>query len=629
MTSQESPDRPAPSSGSPARLLFEDFTALFRETRDNPQLLATPLLAYLAFLISSGLVILAWAMRFIEDDAFISFRYARNLARGEGLVFNPGERLEGYTNFLWTLIMSLPLRWGVDPVMFTHLLGLSILVLNILLIYRIGCFLIGNRFWSLMLCLAVGTNFTFVSYATSGLETGLHAFLVLWAFDTLMRLSAAAPNSPIRGFAQLSLITALALASRLDACVILAAPMLYAAWLACVSGSGGARVGRLIALTLPCLCVVGAWLLWKLSYYGEILPNGYYAKVTGEIVVPYFYETGLPRVADRDARNLGGGMYYYGAAYLAAFFGSYRLWPIVIVFLLLAPLSVHLVNRARSEAFVVACSIALWLAFVASIGGDFMEFRFLVPVIPLLYSEVLWLWSQFRYPVSFWLMSVTCVWLMHGSVRHANEFKGERFGLESIWSLGKHVEGSGWRKIGSTLRHEFGGSSVSIAAKPIGAIGFYSDLPLIDLHGLTDRHVAREVPPKRDGRLAHQRTAPVEYLRERGVNLVLGEIWRLDRSVDPLEVLRNPSKLENGLYGDGLGFASRRQAMSLSEIEPATMISIPIIERAEQLLVLYLTQHPLIDRRIRERRWRVFRVRMLQEGDRVTPQAEELEADQL
>jgi arabinofuranosyltransferase len=42
-----------------------------------------------------------------DDDAYISYRYARNLFRGEGLVFNPGERTEGYSNFSYVLLTSL------------------------------------------------------------------------------------------------------------------------------------------------------------------------------------------------------------------------------------------------------------------------------------------------------------------------------------------------------------------------------------------------------------------------------------------------------------------------------------------------------------------------------------------
>ncbi len=62
-----------------------------------------PWLALLAWLSS-----VAW---FLCDDAFISFRYTRNLLEGHGLVFNPGERVEGYTNFLW--ILELAALWAI------------------------------------------------------------------------------------------------------------------------------------------------------------------------------------------------------------------------------------------------------------------------------------------------------------------------------------------------------------------------------------------------------------------------------------------------------------------------------------------------------------------------------------
>lgn len=51
---------------------------------------------------------------FTIDDVFISLRYAKNAARGFGLVFNPGERVEAFTNLLWTLIAILPHKFGVD-----------------------------------------------------------------------------------------------------------------------------------------------------------------------------------------------------------------------------------------------------------------------------------------------------------------------------------------------------------------------------------------------------------------------------------------------------------------------------------------------------------------------------------
>ena len=67
-----------------------------------------PWLALLAYLAS-----VSW---FLTDDAFISFRYVRNLLEGHGLVFNPGERVEGYSNFLWVLELAAIWRaLGVAP----------------------------------------------------------------------------------------------------------------------------------------------------------------------------------------------------------------------------------------------------------------------------------------------------------------------------------------------------------------------------------------------------------------------------------------------------------------------------------------------------------------------------------
>ena len=66
-----------------------------------------PLLVWLGWQITTS-----W---FVCDDAFIAFRYARNLADGHGLVFNRGERVEGFTDFLWVLELAGLWRLGVRP----------------------------------------------------------------------------------------------------------------------------------------------------------------------------------------------------------------------------------------------------------------------------------------------------------------------------------------------------------------------------------------------------------------------------------------------------------------------------------------------------------------------------------
>src|SRR3989442_2788870 len=73
----------------------------------------------------------------MDDDAYISCRYAHNLATGRGLVFNAGERVEGYTNFLWTVTLAALSRLGVEPPTAARALGVlfSFLALPLLLCF--------------------------------------------------------------------------------------------------------------------------------------------------------------------------------------------------------------------------------------------------------------------------------------------------------------------------------------------------------------------------------------------------------------------------------------------------------------------------------------------------------------
>ncbi len=67
----------------------------------------------------------------LSDDAFISYRYARNWADGHGPVFNPGQArpVEGYTNFLWTAFLAAALKIGFDPETTSRAAGLLFAVL--------------------------------------------------------------------------------------------------------------------------------------------------------------------------------------------------------------------------------------------------------------------------------------------------------------------------------------------------------------------------------------------------------------------------------------------------------------------------------------------------------------------
>ena len=109
---------------------------------------------------------------FLGDDCFISFRYAENLVKGHGLVFNPGERVEGYTNFLWVLLMAGAMKFSVRPEIFSNALGIASAVVILAALVHKGAKSRGwtdPLIWVAPLCLAVHRSFC--AWSTGGLAT--------------------------------------------------------------------------------------------------------------------------------------------------------------------------------------------------------------------------------------------------------------------------------------------------------------------------------------------------------------------------------------------------------------------------------------------------------------------------
>lgn len=75
---------------------------------------------------------------YLSDDAFITFRYAKNFVQGKGIVFNTGERVEGYTNFLWLILLSFLMKLGGDIVVSSRILGVLFGIFNLILLFKIS-----------------------------------------------------------------------------------------------------------------------------------------------------------------------------------------------------------------------------------------------------------------------------------------------------------------------------------------------------------------------------------------------------------------------------------------------------------------------------------------------------------
>ncbi|MBD3334327.1 MAG: hypothetical protein GF355_02325, partial [Candidatus Eisenbacteria bacterium] len=168
-----------------------------RQTRCSPRL---PLAGVL--LAGVGGLVLGWRLFwFLTDDAFIAFRYVSNSILGHGYVWNapPFLPLEGYTSFLWIVLLDGVWRvLGVAPPESANWIAL-VFSCGTLLIAAAMVVRLGHRSWSglssvllvALLVLYLDLNRTFLAWSSSGLETALMNFLLLfWVFVFLSRAPA-------------------------------------------------------------------------------------------------------------------------------------------------------------------------------------------------------------------------------------------------------------------------------------------------------------------------------------------------------------------------------------------------------------------------------------------------------
>ncbi len=439
-------------------------------------------------LILSFPLILALRTGYIVDDAFISFRYAKNLARGLGLVFNPGERVEGYTNFLWTLLMALPIELGVDPLLFARVLstaaGLGTLLLLVRFLRKRGDTRPATAPYTAPIILAVQAPFTV--WLLAGLETHLFAFLV--TAGVLSYLLEREKKNENTGLPRWPVILVLASLTRPEGLLFLGI-----AWLLSLADTRGksrhALLRHAFTISLPFLLLFVPWLAWKYFYYGSLVPNTFHAKVgssTSQVI-----------------RGL-----WYVRAHL--FSGGYVL--------LLAAAGLAFIPRRRAFLRYCLAFILPYFLYVVLVGGDSMvKFRFILPVLPLLSL----LASTLLIDVSSlsgreFLRHLTLAVLT--IIIAALSFDGDR-----ALVLRRREMVKDWIEVGRWLGSAYDpGTTMALGA--VGAIAYYSDLRTIDIFGLTDPTVAgSEIGTMGRGLPGHER-ADGAYVLSLEPDLILPKV---------------------------------------------------------------------------------------------------------
>ena len=533
-------------------------------------LLSLPWLVLLGWLTSEG-----WALCM---DAFISFRYARNLLEGHGLVFNPGEYVEGYSNFLW--VLELAALWGVFGWRPEHTaMWLSVA-------YTMGT-LAAMLWWiarlpglpqrGLVAWMALGlvcSSATFAVWTSArGLETRQFTmFLVL----AVVGLTLYPEHR--RALLGVSLSLAAASLTRPEGPLFAACCFgWYAGQRRVATGTWRRDWRSIVWLVVPFVALVGAYYLFRYAYYSEWLPNTYYAKY-----VRPWYEMGVR---------------YLGVAALDT--GLYLLLPLAGW----ALVRDWWVQRSLVFVLPLLC-VGLHMAYIARIGGDLFGYRPLDVYWPLLAvpaaAGIVHLggggWPATRFgtskraawpgkprscalilflPVVFYCgaIQVTVPLLNYRDVSvRLTRLQEKAFGwlltLPGIPTLvtlsadprrtlkesGIRTEPRLFRKVKrpqhlmrwQPYQNMERGILPDDALAFVGDAGlapyFIPDLKFIDAFGLVDATIARNPVTSRERSLAHERQPPPGYLAERGVNFV---VYRAEATAE--------KALRRGLYAVQVG----------------------------------------------------------------------------
>lgn len=402
------------------------------------------------------------------DDAFITFRYAENWVDGYGLVYNPGEYVEGYTSFIWVLMLACCYFMGFSTLIAAKILCVFFSVVNLLLVMFAHRFIPSiKEKESMIAALMLGTSGVFIPWSFSGMETSLFCLLVTLQF--LYAIDSIQQNTTFH-FCLLGIISSLTILCRPEGVMVAGLVILYFFYVY-RSTINYPFIKSISYFILPVGITITAQYGLRFCYYGEWQPNTYYVKVGASFAQLF---RGFDYVTDFIPVVLG-----------------------MLVFTAIAFFNYPPFRRTTFNQLFIAAAI-LFNVYCIVVGGDSMPaFRFLVPVMPLVCilaaQSICLLFSKPKHLLLaiFILVSINAYhvffnWHIHGHI------------------LSDRVALNG-REVGLWLKENLPKDAV-IATNTAGSIAYYSELRTIDMLGLTDKHIAhRELDDMGQGSAGHEK----------------------------------------------------------------------------------------------------------------------------
>lgn len=392
----------------------------------------------------------AWSyFPYIADDAFISMRYAAHLLAGHGLVWNEGERVEGYSNLLWVLLTALLGSLGIDLLFAVRAMGVVCTLLT-----PTAFFWYARRnqlpfFAAASGVLAFAIMPSVAIWSIGGMEGPLLMLLMAWAAVLIQSLFAApAITRALAAGICLGLICLLRPEGPIYTMALILPLLCYAA------GSLRHRIALAAIISVTSAMFFFAQMLFRWFYYGEIFPNTVLAKVAF---------TG-PRLE-------------VGIAYVILTSFSFML-PLVYITL---GATQAIKSGERTAGWATLAMLPVLAALIAVGGDTFPQGRAFLPLIPLIVLA-------FMDSAAFSLrhgaaakekLFIFFVLLAHVGLITSSEIKREP---QDVWV--RYA-----MELGKQLKKTYSDEKPLIAVYAAGAVPYYSELPAIDVLGLNDRYL--------------------------------------------------------------------------------------------------------------------------------------------
>ena len=414
-------------------------------------------------------------VKFVQDDAYITFRYVKNFLAGNGLVFNLHDRVEGYTSLLWIFTLSFTSLLHFDIISSAQNLSIFFGILNLFVVYlitfhnisKLNAHLLKKQTAFLSFVPSFMLAFTpgYIYWSVSGMETTQFIFLILTG--TYFYLIQSDTKGIRLGFV---IVFVFAIFSRPEGIFYFFVIYLFDVITSYKNSNPKFILKRSVIEILIVVIPLLLYTFFRLYYYGYPLPNTFYAKSGFEL---YYLKRGLN--------------------YFSIFINSYLLSG--LVFVLILPVLLDKKNR-NINYFLISIFVCAACAVVI-IGGDVLPLhRFFLPVLPLMYILLLnsfvvladYIYLHITKVIAYssiylfvMLLTALTVYNYKSEYNPMMTWRGYEIGLVEKMKIYANWIKEKQKKENKTF---------TVALSTIGAFSYYSGARIIDIVGLTNRYIA-------------------------------------------------------------------------------------------------------------------------------------------